>query len=182
MAPPARGIVLVGMRGAGKTTVGALLARALGWTFDDLDELALARTGLGSVRDVFAERGEAGWRLLEAEALAQHGAARADGPGHGCVLAVGGGAPCDDRCRELLLRARAAGWRIVWLRASLPALVERLRGNEGDRPRLTAAAFEEELAQLDSVRSACYGRLADDTIDADGTPDEVTGAILRSIA
>lgn len=182
MTPPLRGIVLIGMRGAGKTTVGSLLAQELGWTFDDLDDYALRRSGLRSVRDVFATQGESAWRTLESEAirdLLAEISARKDAR---AVVTVGGGAPSDLRISAELQRARAKGWRIVWIRTSLPRLIERLRAVEGDRPRLSTAPLEQELATLDAARSGGYESLADLTVDGDAPPSEVSAALVSALS
>lgn len=182
MAPPLRGIVLIGMRGAGKTTVGSLLATKLGWTFDDLDDHALRRSGLSTVRDVFAQQGEPAWRTLESDSIRDVLTGINARSGVGAVLAVGGGAPSDPRSAAEIRRARSEGWRIVWLRTSLPRLVERLRACEGDRPRLTAAPLEQELSALHAARSAAYESLADLTVDGDATPADVSAALASALA
>jgi len=181
MTPPLRGIVLIGMRGAGKTTVGSLLAEKLGWTFDDVDDHALGRSGLRSVRDVFAERGESAWRLLEAEAI-RDVIDRLTARGSGAIVAVGGGAPCDSRSAAELQRARGNGWRIVWLQTSLQNLVERLTASEGDRPRLTSAPLDQELASLDAARRTSYELLADLTVDGDAAPAAVCAALASALS
>ena len=63
---PASIVVLIGLRGAGKTTLGKALAVALSRDFEDLDELALASTSASTVTELFAREGEAAWRALEA--------------------------------------------------------------------------------------------------------------------
>ncbi|NBX36464.1 MAG: shikimate kinase [Planctomycetes bacterium] len=182
MAPPLRGIVLVGMRGAGKTTVGQLFAKRLGWTFQDLDDHALQRSGLPSIREVFARRGESAWRALEADAIDSLLAPLVAQRGASAVVAVGGGAPSNPCVSAALQRARTDGWRVVWIRTSLPKLVERLRTHEGDRPRLSAEPLEHELAGLDSARRAAYEALADLTVDGDASPDAVASALAASLA
>jgi len=182
MAPPLRGIVLIGMRGAGKTTVGALLAGELGWTFDDLDDHALRRSGLKSVGEVFAQRGESAWRTLESEAIRDLLAGITARGAAGSVVAVGGGAPSDPRSSAALQQARSVGWRIVWLRTSLPRLVERLSAQEGDRPRLSSAPLEQELAMLDAARRSSYESLADLTVDGDGPPAQVSAALASALS
>ncbi len=182
MAPPLRGIILIGMRGAGKTTVGALLATRLGWTFDDLDEHALRRSGLPTVRDVFAQQGEPAWRTLESDSIRDVLTGINARSGGGAVLAVGGGAPSDPRSAAQLRRARSEGWRIVWLRTSVARLVERLQACEGDRPRLTPAPLDQELAALHAARSAGYESLADLTVDGDAPPADVSATLASALA
>src|SRR4051812_17648318 len=105
MSPPPR-LFLIGYRGTGKSTVGPLLAAALGWEFADADDLIEAAAGR-SVADIFAAEGEAGFRDREAAALAElcRGERR--------VVATGGGAVLRPANRELL----AASGFVAWLTA-----------------------------------------------------------------
>jgi shikimate kinase len=153
----------------------------MGWTFDDVDDHALGRSGLRSVRDVLAQRGEPAWRALEAEAI-RDVIDRLTARGGCAVVAVGGGAPCDARSAAELQRARANGWRIVWLHTSLPKLVERLTASEGDRPRLTNEPFDQELASLDAARRSSYESLADLSVDGDAAPAAVCAALVSVLS
>jgi len=182
MTPPLRGIVLIGMRGAGKTTVGSMLAKVLGWTFDDLDDHALRRSGLHSVRTVFAQQGEPAWRTLEAEAMHDLFAGLEARASERAVVAIGGGAPIDPRCSAELQRARTAGWRVAWIRTSLPRLMERLSADTGDRPRLSTAPLEQELASLHAARSPRYESLADLTVDGDALPADVCAVLASALS
>ena len=111
--PPDR-IVLIGFMGAGKTTVGALLAARLGYTFVDTDSVVEQRAG-APVAALFRERGEAAFREMEAAALAElAGRTRV-------VIASGGGAPAQAR-NALFFRRAAATFH---LRDSLAAALER---------------------------------------------------------
>jgi shikimate kinase len=90
-------IALVGLMGAGKSTVGLELAAALGIPLVDTDDLIVAEAG--PIAAIFAERGEAGFRALEAEVVTAAISAAADRP---CVLALGGGAVLSEAVREAL--------------------------------------------------------------------------------
>ncbi|MER3452509.1 MAG: hypothetical protein C4344_02140, partial [Acidimicrobiia bacterium] len=119
-----RHLVLVGMMGVGKTSVGRLVAARLGREFVDTDAAVQVRTGR-SVRELFESFGEAAFRDAESEALAA-----ALGRSEPAVIAAGGGAVLRRENRELL-----AGATVVWLRAGLATLLGRV-GSGTHRPLL----------------------------------------------
>jgi len=117
-------VILVGFMGAGKSSVGRILARRLGRCFVETDEMITATEGR-PIPEIFAEQGEAHFRALEDEVVRRLALKRGD------VIATGGGLPCDDRRLEAL---RVVG-TVVWLAGDFATLYERaLRG--GDRPML----------------------------------------------
>ena len=122
-------LVLVGMMGSGKTTVGRLVASRLGVPFADTDEAIEASTGK-SVKELFAVRGEAAFRHEESAALATLLAP--DGPG---VIAAGGGAVLDQVNRALMRREAT----VAWLRTTVGTLTDRV-GTGEDRPLLAGRA------------------------------------------
>lgn len=138
-------IFLIGLPGAGKTTLGRALAQEMAWPFVDLDEAIEQRTGT-SVADIFRTQGEAVFRQLEAEELRRVGLAAP------LVLATGGGTPCFHDSMPWLL----AHGRVVWLDVPPAAIADRLAANAlSDRPLLAAAgagphpeATAEPLARL----------------------------------
>lgn len=148
-------LLLVGMMGAGKTTVGRLLAERLGWRYIDSDAQVEAATGRG-VAQIFAEEGEAAFRAEESRALAA--AVDSEDP---AVVSVAGGAVLDPGNRELL---RAAG-AVVWLRARPDTLARRVGTGRG-RPLLDGDPAG-TLARLDAVRRPIYQELADFAVDVD---------------
>jgi shikimate kinase len=157
-------IVLIGFMGAGKTTVGPLVAQALGWTFLDLDQELVRRTGT-SVADLFRTRGETAFRALERD-LAQETSALAR---H--VLAAGGGAFAQPATREALRR----GSFTVWLDCGLAA-VERRLSPDGSRP---LATDRETIRELFVQRESSY-RQADCRVDAEQAPAAVARDVVEA--
>lgn len=151
----ARRLFLVGMMGAGKTTVGRLVAERLGWRYVDSDEEVEAATG-HTVAELFATVGEAGFRAAETAALVDALAGR--GP---VVVAVAGGAVLDPANRDLLRRSGT----VVWLRARPETLACRV-GAGGHRP-LLAGSPAETVLRLDASRRPLYQEVADLVVDVD---------------
>jgi shikimate kinase len=154
--------------GAGKTTVGALLARRWGVTARDTDHDVEAAAGR-SISDIFVDDGEAAFRALEraavAEALATH-----DG-----VLALGGGAVLDPGTRELL-----TGHHVVFLRVGLADAVRRV-GLGSARPLLLGNVRGRVKALLDE-RTPIYESVATLVVDTDGrTPEDVAEEIASAL-
>jgi shikimate kinase len=156
--PLVKRVLLIGMMGAGKSTVGTALAKRLGWQYLDSDAQVQHRTGM-TVPEIFAGRGEAAFRKEETAALEE--AVAID---HPTVVSVAGGAVLDPGNRACI---RAAGL-VVWLRAEVATLAARVGDGTG-RPLLgddPAAA----LARLDRERRPLYEELADVVIDVDRRP------------
>ncbi len=173
------------MRGVGKSTVGELVAERFNSSFNDLDDLALIHLGASSVCDVFKQRGEAVWRNAESAALKKYfevsaqGLPRVHSQTQGLpVLSVGGGAPSNPSCRQLLIDSRAAGWRTVLLTAPIDLLVQRLTADMGDRAHLTERSLAEELSQLSCERAEFYSTLADAEVDGSADPSTVCDAVV----
>ena len=123
-------LYLLGLPGAGKTTIGRRLAAHYGWEFRDLDADIVAQAGQ-SIPEIFAAEGEAGFRAREAAAL-RAGAARTGPP---LVLATGGGTPC---FHDNLAVLQQTGFTL-WLDVPLPELARRLARSRSARPLLAAA-------------------------------------------
>ncbi|MEN0061969.1 MAG: shikimate kinase [Myxococcota bacterium] len=162
MSTPTEGtIALTGFMGAGKTTVGACLADRLGRPFVDLDRVIEATHG--PIPALFADRGEAAFRALEAEALAE----QLDGPPR--ILATGGGTLIDPANQVRL----ATTYR-VWLRVAWDTVEARIDSTRPDRPLWDASARARFAA-----RQPLYADNADQIVDVDGrTPDAVVDAII----
>jgi len=168
MESDARSVILVGFMGAGKSTVGRLLARRLGLCFVETDAMITAREGK-SIPEIFAEGGEAHFRLLEAEVLDL----LAEKRGH--VIATGGGFPCHPGVME---RLKALG-TVVWLAADFDALYERAN-RVGGRPML-AERTREEMAALYEARQAHYHRAHLSIDSTQLSVDAVVNHILRHL-
>jgi shikimate kinase len=156
---------LVGMMGAGKSTVGPLVARRLGRGFVDLDEAVAAAAGR-SIQAVFATEGEAGFRRREAAVLA-------DAAGLEVVVACGGGIVVDPANVALMRRTG----RVAWLAA--PAEVLEARVGDGAGRPLAGEAGAEVAARLAS-REAAYAAAAHWRVEVAGrTPADVAEEVVR---
>ncbi len=173
-------IVLTGFMGAGKSTVGRLLAHQLGWTFIDLDEHLEHRAG-STIPELFEQHGEAHFRRLESSALAS--ALRP----HHVVLALGGGAP--ETLTNRLLLEQTPGTLTVFLDAPFATLFDRcmLQAlNPGSAPARDAARpnlRDADAAQTRfALRHPLYRRLARLSLDTGAlSPAETAAQILRSL-
>jgi shikimate kinase len=164
-------IVLTGFMGAGKSSVGRLLANRLGWSFLDLDQHIEDRVSL-SVPEIFAMHGEAHFRQLESVALATAlGRTRT-------VIALGGGTP--ETLTNRLLLEQTPGTVTVFLDAPFPALFDRCVLQGVSRPVLTdPVAAEARFLQ----RRPLYRRLARHTVDTSSANAESTvGAVLAALS
>lgn len=167
----ARHVVLIGLMGAGKTTVGAAVAERLGRRFVDTDEVVEATTGR-AVGDIFARGGEREFRVLERQAVADVCATPTPG-----VIACGGGAVLDPANRREL---RRTGF-VVWLQAP-PAVLADRAARSGDRPLLAGGSAQATLERLASVREGAYESTADATVDTEGrSVDEVVDAVVAAL-
>jgi shikimate kinase len=165
---PAGHLVLVGLMGSGKSTVGKLLAARLHRPFFDSDAMVEARTGR-TVREIFEADGEAAYRPLETDALL----AALDSP-EPAVIAAAGGVVLSPVNRDAL-RERAA--EVVWLRASPALLVERAL-RQDHRPLLEQDPAA-TMARMAADRTALYTEVADEVVDIDGlTPAQVADRVL----
>jgi shikimate kinase len=153
-------ILLVGMMGSGKSTIGRLLAQATGWPYADNDDLVVHARGATS-RRLVAERGEAEMRRAESEALV---AGLALPPP--AIVGVAAGVILADAHR----RALRDGGIVVWLRAAAGVLAERAGGGD-HRPWLDADPVAWMSAAL-AEREALYASVSDQVIDTDAMPPE----------
>ena len=160
-------LILVGMMGAGKTTVGRLLSQRLGWGYLDSDAQVAAHTGY-SVPELFAERGEAAFRAEEARVLAE--ALSGTEP---VVVSAAGGVVLSQANRDLLVRSGT----VVWLRAH-PRVLARRVGRGAGRPLLDGDPAG-ALRRLDEERRPLYAAVAAVTVDVDRlSPRQVVARVL----
>ena len=161
------GLYLVGFMGSGKSTVGALVADELGWTFSDLDDEIEAAEQM-TIAQIFAARGEPTFRQIESEMIATK--VRYVQRGRPLVLALGGGAFAQEPNFEVLEENGVT----VWLDCPLETIRERIHGTD-IRPLARDSA---KLAELYQQRRKAYAR-ADFRIDATADPVTVCSAILK---
>jgi len=159
-------IFLVGLMGAGKTTVGRFLAKRLGMRFVDSDHEIEARTG-ATIPLIFEIEGEASFRKREAEVIRDLTAQQ------GIVLATGGGAVIDPESRRYL-KSRGT---VIYLRASVSNILHRTM-HDKNRPLLQTADPRKKLEELSRQREPFYREVADFVIDT-GRPN--VHAMVQSI-
>jgi shikimate kinase len=169
---PTKRIVLVGFMGAGKSTVGPILARALGWRFIDADHHLQQKTG-DTVAELFLNYGEARFRQMEAEVFADLHRE------HNLVLALGGGAVEAESTRSLL--AQSHDTCVVFLKAPLEILVERCENQPGSAVR-PVLQQREELSARFQARQQYYER-AHVTVNTESVPPgEVADLVLKRLS
>lgn len=162
--------ILIGARGSGKSSVGPLLAKRLGWGFVDSDE-EVAKAAGRSIREIFASEGESGFRQRERETcqklrrLKQH------------VIAMGGGALADVENRGVVRRLG----KVVWLRAPAAVLWSRIKQDprsSRQRPDLTPQGGLAEMEAVLAERERVYEAAAHHVIDTVSmSPEEIAEAI-----
>ena len=161
-------IVLVGVPGAGKTTVGRLLAKELGLEFFDSDQVIEARAGK-SVADIFTQDGEPAFRQIEHDVVIE----LLDSPN--AVVALGGGSLGNDETRAKVKSSNA-----VWLIAGLAQAVDRV-GMNRNRP-LLLGNVRGQLADLMAAREPFYKEVAAIGVDTSRMiPNEVVSAIVSEL-
>jgi shikimate kinase len=142
-------IVLIGMMGAGKSSLGKRLANELGLPFRDADDEIEKAAGM-SIADIFDKHGEAAFRDGEQRVIAR---LLQDGPQ---VLALGGGAFVNPDTRALIEQSAVS----LWLDVDLDELVQRVNRNPGKRPLLVGTNVRAKLTELNALRRPIY-ELAD---------------------
>lgn len=163
-------VALSGFMGSGKTTVGRLVASALGWRFVDLDD-EVERRERCPISEIFIRGGEAAFRRIELEVL--QGVLAVQGEDDGLVLGLGGGTLTQAEARTLL----ATYGTVVYLAVSPEVAWERVRGT--GRP---LAASWEAFSALFGRREGVYQESADVVIDTEAlTPHEVADRVVSSV-
>ncbi len=167
-------VFLIGYRGSGKTTIGRKLADRLWLKFIDTDEMVVAAVGK-SIREIFAQDGEAKFRDLEADAVA----AACGFADH--IIALGGGAVIRPENRK---RIKDSGFKCIYLRCEPGVLLQRIEGDPqtaANRPSLThLAGGIEEIRKLLAEREPLYREIMTGELDVTNlTPDEAMVYITR---
>jgi len=164
-------IILCGMMGAGKTTIGIKIAEISGRRWYDTDELIVDKHG--KISDIFEYYGEAHFRALETDIVAE--LAEKDG----LVISTGGGLVLKKENNQMLQK----NGKIVFLRATLDTLSQRLKV-DSQRPLLQTSTetLRERLARLLKERMPVYELAADYIVDVDGkTPEQIAREVLSIV-
>jgi shikimate kinase len=167
-----RPIVLVGMMGVGKTSVGKRLAATLGSTFVDADEEIEAAARM-TIPEIFAQFGEPHFRDGERRVIAR----LIENGGNHIVIATGGGAFCNTETRALILQKTVS----VWLDSDIDTLVERT-ARKNNRPLLQGGDRRETLTRLREERRPDYAQAAIHVMSNDGPHTRTIDTVLKGIA
>jgi XRE family aerobic/anaerobic benzoate catabolism transcriptional regulator len=166
------GIALIGLRGAGKSTLGKMLAKTIGWTFVELNK-EIERLSDLSVAEIIALYGQEGFRRKEQEALADLLA-----QGEPVVLATGGGIVSEPVTFDLVL----SSFYTVWLRASPEEHMGRVRKQGDLRPMADNRAAMDELRTILLSREPLYARAAVEVDTAGLAIDEAAKRLTAAVA
>lgn len=167
-----RPVVLVGMMGVGKTSIGRKLAALLHAPFVDADE-EIERAAQMSISEIFAQFGEEYFRDGERRVIAR----LIDGPGTRRVIATGGGAFVNSETRALILEKAIA----VWLDSDVEVLVERV-GRKDTRPLLRQGDPREILTRLKAEREPAYAQAPIHVKSGFGPQSRTVGKVLKGIS
>jgi len=166
-----KNIVLIGLMGCGKSTIGRKLQTLLGYPLVDTDQLIEEKAGC-SIAEIFATRGEPYFRELESAVL--HELSAPGAPRR--IIATGGGIVGRKQNRKLL----AGLGYVVWLQAPVEVILQRTARNR-DRPLLHTANPREKIEQLLAERSPLYREIADLSLETAGLEvEEIACGILES--
>jgi len=161
-------IVLIGMRGSGKTVVGRLVARRLGKRFVEMDEMIVQRMGL-TIPEIVEKYGWDRFREVEAEVC--HEVAGMDEG----VNATGGGVGT----REGNIREFKKTGKVFWLKVSVDTLLERI-GDDPSRPSLTGKSRRQDMESVMKERVSLYDGAADFAVETEGkTPEDIAAEVIE---
>lgn len=166
-----RPVVLVGMMGVGKSSVGKRLAAMLHWTFVDADD-EIEQSARMTIPEIFDTYGEGYFRDGERRVIA-----RLLEDGSPIVVATGGGAFCNAATRQLILERAVA----VWLDSDVDTLVERT-ARKDNRPLLREGDPREILAKLRDERAPAYSQAPIHVVSANGPHTQTVNRVLEGIA
>lgn len=167
------GLILIGYRGSGKTTIGRKLASRLWWKFVDTDALIVQSAGK-SIKEIFEQDGEPHFRALETVAV-QTACGLQD---H--IIALGGGAVMKEENRAII---KSSGHKIAYLRCTPEVLLQRIQSDTAtllNRPNLSALGGIKEIENLLGQREPLYRELQSFELDVTNlTPDEAVVHLSR---
>lgn len=175
-------LVLIGLRGSGKSTLGARVAERLGCGFVDLDDVTARVLGCDCAGEAIAQHGMDAFRAAERTALESELGTL------GRVIALGGGTPTAEGCAELLREAQTADrCRVVYLYGSVATLQSRLSAEESagqntHRPSLTGGDVVDEVQAVFEARDPLYREIAGSILHVDGVATDSGAVALCSIA
>lgn len=167
-----RPIVLVGLMGVGKSSIGKKLATLLHMPFVDADE-EIEQAAQMSITDIFAQFGEPYFRDGERRVIAR----LIDGPGTRIVIATGGGAFVNDETRALILEKAIA----IWLDSDVDVLVDRV-GRKDTRPLLKDGNPREILARLKAEREPAYAEAPIHVMSSSGPQSRTVARVLKGLS
>ena len=169
MNPKTDVIVLVGLSGSGKSTIGATLSKQLKFSFIDVDDLIVQSEGI-SIAEIFAQQGEGRFRELEKETILKLDLSNPT------VLALGGGSWIQDEIRAFLSPIAS----IIYLEANIESILQRLKDNNA-RPLLDERNNRKELLEQQlEVRESIYTQ-STITADANAAVSEVIQEIIQKL-
>lgn len=165
-------IFLIGMMGAGKSTVGLALAKMLDYEFVDLDAVIAKNTEL-SISQIFEQFGEAEFRNIEKRILKENIRENA-------VIATGGGSVINAENRELM--EKTENKKVIWLKAP-PSVIAKRLNEDVTRPLLKGKNIVEQIAELLKIREEMYGAVADVVLNTENyTQYELAEKIVGLLA
>ncbi len=161
-------VVLIGMRGSGKTTVGSILANKLGRELIEMDSLIVRRASM-SIPEIVAKHGWAKFRDIEAELTP------AVSRRNNAVISAGGGVVT----RENNIQELKKNGALVWLNASVDSLLERIGQDTGRPPFVNGRSQRDDMALTLAERESLYQKAADFTVDTENkAPEAVAEEII----
>jgi len=178
--PTAKHLVLIGYRGSGKSSVGKELSRMLGLEWLDTDRAIQDKSNL-SIRDIFADQGEATFRDMETDILRDLTAKSAQLPSS--VISSGGGMVMREENRRLIKKLGP----VIWLKISPKTALERItadKATNGQRPALTDNPLAVEIREMIAERAPFYAATADMTVGNDDpavSPEDLASLILDKL-
>ena len=160
-----KNIVLIGMSGCGKTTIGKMLAQKLSMSFYDTDELIEIKHKK-TIKDIFAEHGEAFFRELETET------AKEASSFENAIISTGGGMILKPENMEYLKKNSLT----LYLKRSVESIIETM--DASGRPLLLGGI--EKLYEMEKIRTPLYEKYADIIVINEGNPEDIIGKIMIS--